>query len=164
MPCKNPTNSAEMKLLEFQNCILDDDAWAQASLPVSRGGLGIRSAIDLSIPAFLASVFYTSRIVSSMLSSIRSNTYKDREEAFVEWSSITSSTQPPLSNQQRDWETPILDNLSSSLIQNATTPPTKPRILSVSKKSPGPGCVHFRVHPLASFWMTPPYELLLVSG
>jgi hypothetical protein len=124
-------------LEQITNVTLDDDAWAQASLPVSRGGLGIRSALDLSIPAFLASAFYTSSLVSSILSSIPSNPYKDREEAFIEWSNITGSTQPPLSNQQRDWETPVLEMLSSSLIQNATTPQTKARLLAVSKKESG---------------------------
>jgi hypothetical protein len=85
-------------LEQITNVNLDDDAWAQASLPVSRGGLGIRSALDLSIPAFLASAFYTLSLVSSILSSIPSTPYKYREEAFVEWSNITGSTQPPLSN------------------------------------------------------------------
>jgi hypothetical protein len=35
---------------------LDEKAWTQASLPVRMGGMGIRSATDLALPAFLASV------------------------------------------------------------------------------------------------------------
>jgi hypothetical protein len=124
-------------LEQITNVTLDDDAWAQASLPVSRGGLGIRSAIDLSVPAFLASVFYTSGLVSSILRSVPYIPYKDSEDAFVKWSNTTGLTEAPLSNLQRDWETPVLEKLSSSLLEKATTPQTKARLLAVATKESG---------------------------
>ena len=38
------------------NVDLDDVIWKQATLPVSSGGLGVRLATDLALPAFLSSV------------------------------------------------------------------------------------------------------------
>src|SRR6218665_2498411 len=37
------------------NLSLSDDQWLQASLPIKAGGLGIRLATSLALPAFLAS-------------------------------------------------------------------------------------------------------------
>ena len=37
------------------NIRLEADSWTQATLPVSQGGLGIRLASDLALPAFVAS-------------------------------------------------------------------------------------------------------------
>ena len=38
------------------NIKVSDRNWTQSTLPVSLGGLGVRSAVDLSLPAFLFSV------------------------------------------------------------------------------------------------------------
>jgi len=57
------------KLLEFDSMIrsslaavtntaMTDSVWRQATLPVARGGLGIRRTEEIAIPAFLASVFF----------------------------------------------------------------------------------------------------------
>lgn len=42
------------------NCKLDTDVWILASMPVNRGGLGVRRVQDTGLPAFL---FLFSRIV-----------------------------------------------------------------------------------------------------
>ena len=39
------------------NVTLEGDAWVQSSLPASKGGLGIRWASDLALPAFLSSSY-----------------------------------------------------------------------------------------------------------
>ena len=38
------------------NISLSDSSWDQASLPISSGGIGVRLAADLALPAFLSSV------------------------------------------------------------------------------------------------------------
>ena len=38
------------------NIELNDVTWSQATLPVANGGLGVRLATDLALPAFLSSV------------------------------------------------------------------------------------------------------------
>ncbi|XP_055350416.1 uncharacterized protein LOC129597023 [Paramacrobiotus metropolitanus] len=48
------------------NVKMDGLTWAQASLPVSSGGLGIRRVAELATPAYLASVYATSSVVSDI--------------------------------------------------------------------------------------------------
>jgi hypothetical protein len=43
-------------LQSITNVDLYDSAWNQATLPISFGGLGVRRASDLALPAFLSSV------------------------------------------------------------------------------------------------------------
>ena len=45
----------------------DDLAWTQASLPVKFGGLGIRSAVQLALSAFLASAVASSDLVHHII-------------------------------------------------------------------------------------------------
>ena len=51
------------------NTKLTGDGWKQSSLPVKDGGLGIRSATDLSLPAFIASTHATNMTVLNTLPS-----------------------------------------------------------------------------------------------
>jgi len=51
------------------NVDLTEDVWRQATLPVSSGGLGVRLATDLALPAFLASVNGAAALTLSMLPS-----------------------------------------------------------------------------------------------
>ena len=55
-------------LSQLLNVDLEDHQWDQASLPVKRGGLGIRKPTQVAPSAFLASVAETSPLVSSILS------------------------------------------------------------------------------------------------
>ena len=49
-------NDSMRDILEkILNIKLEDKAWQQSSLPVALGGLGIRWATDISLPAFLSS-------------------------------------------------------------------------------------------------------------
>ena len=43
-------------LKDIMNVALSDDVWDQATLPVANGGLGVRRAFDIALPAFLSSV------------------------------------------------------------------------------------------------------------
>ena len=54
-------------LQSILNITLEEDAWTQSSLPVAKGGLGIRLASDLSLPAFLSSAHGAGRVVESLL-------------------------------------------------------------------------------------------------
>jgi hypothetical protein len=119
------------------NVSIDDASWAQSSLPVSRGGLGIRSARDLSIPAFMASIACTKDLVSSITGSSFLSTDPDCDVALTNWIAVTNSTQLPTSNLQRDWEAPILDNRSMLLLENSNTPQDKARLLAASQKESG---------------------------
>jgi len=70
-------------LVSISNGSIDDQAWAQASLPVARSGLGIRSAQHLSVPAFLASIASIAELVSAIHGTPQED--PDRPEALARW-------------------------------------------------------------------------------
>lgn len=45
---------------------MDELAWAQASLPVAKGGLGIRRTDQVALSAYLASAYFISSLVSTI--------------------------------------------------------------------------------------------------
>jgi hypothetical protein len=76
------------------NVSIDDATWAQSSLPVSRGGLGIRRASDISIRAFIASIAFTKDLVSPITGSAALISDLDGEVCMAEWLTLSDSTQP----------------------------------------------------------------------
>ena len=46
---------------------LSEDAWCQASLPVSNGAIGVRSACQVALPAFLSSVEASHQLIQDLL-------------------------------------------------------------------------------------------------
>ena len=119
------------------NVSINDSTWTQVSLPVSCGGLGIRSALSLSLPAFLASTASTLELVSAILSLSTPILNPDREVALSTWASSCQHAPEPSSHLQRDWEAPVLKVTSSSMIQNANTLQDKARLLAVCRKESG---------------------------
>jgi len=57
----------QTRLESMINCSLSGNAWLQAILPVRSDELGIRRAINLAIPSFLASFYGSRRLVESIL-------------------------------------------------------------------------------------------------
>jgi len=53
-------------LSKVLNIQLNNSAWQQASLPIKAGGLGVRSAVQLSASAFLASTHGAEPLVARM--------------------------------------------------------------------------------------------------
>ena len=49
------------------NIALSDESWDQAILPVANGGLGIRRATDIALPAFLSSVAGSQTLMNQLL-------------------------------------------------------------------------------------------------
>jgi hypothetical protein len=117
------------------NDSINDQAWSQASLPVARGGLGIRSAQPLSYTAFLASIASTTDLVTAILGSPHED--PDRPEALAQWSAMTNSSPEPISNLPSEWDRPVLNQLSKSLLNSAETPKDKARILASTRSEAG---------------------------
>ena len=55
---------------KIRNVTFGKDSWSQASLPIRHGGLGLRSAADLSLPSFLSSSFACQGLVNRLLPSL----------------------------------------------------------------------------------------------
>ena len=68
------------------NVSLEGSVWDQCSLPVAKGGLGIRLASDLALPAFLASSHGAEGGMITLLPAHMTKLeYELRQEAVVEW-------------------------------------------------------------------------------
>src|SRR6218665_3336501 len=71
-PCANHTQlttydeTMRKGLQNILNISFTDTQWLQATLPIRLGGLGIRRAESLAIPAFIASAAFTSEIQSNI--------------------------------------------------------------------------------------------------
>jgi len=98
---------------------LNDDQWLQDSLPVGKGGLGIRSAQMLAPSVSLASVTSTSALQQSiLLDSV--NLLEDQSVASTKtrWSSLFGSTRPADEEQhiQKAWDKPVTKKSPSPIL------------------------------------------------
>jgi len=58
-------------LTKVTNCHLSQEAWGRATLPTRWGGLGVRSASELALPAYLASVAASADLVAVLLTPLQ---------------------------------------------------------------------------------------------
>ena len=92
------TDVIRQNLNAILNTDLADFIWKQATLPVSSGGLGVRLAADLALPAFLSSVDYASELTLSFLRS-RLHSVSGKLDpichtACLEWENRFDSAEP----------------------------------------------------------------------
>jgi len=106
---------------------------------VSRGGIEIRSAEALSVPAFLASISSTASLVSALLGENTATFDPILPEARNLWwlQSGGMDVDEPSTNLQRDWELPVLEAASAALLESASSAILKARILSVTNRESG---------------------------
>ena len=90
--------------------MLSDVQWIQASLPVKAGGLGIRRAASLALPAYLASATSTASLQDLIL--IRSVAAADKYYTLYRsnWSSAYNQSFPldVTACKQRAWDEPTV--------------------------------------------------------
>ena len=97
-------------LSEVTNCALDDVRWQQASLPIKFGGLGLRRAESLALPAYLSSSAASSSLQDVILG-VHSGLIDPHLDSFLSlWSgSYGPLPQAPASSKQSSWDLPILE-------------------------------------------------------
>ncbi|XP_074039515.1 uncharacterized protein [Leptinotarsa decemlineata] len=128
------------RMLELiTNNRIEDETWLQASLPVSRGGLGIRSATSLALPSFLSSFCSVSDLIEIILQYPKpiSDCVFDRGKS--RWESKTGQTMKieDMKNQKA-WDKPLLDQATSILLKTASdTSKNKARLLAVTVQESG---------------------------
>ena len=118
----------------FLNCSLSESSLCQALLPIGQGGLGLRSSMQLSIPAYLASAHGVEDRVSTLLP----DRHPDRFLilAIQRWQEQCPNEPLPLNElkkSQREWDKPLTMRALRSLI-DAADDKGKSRLLSVSSK------------------------------
>ena len=123
-------------LASITNTDMTDAVWRQATLPVSKGGLGIRRTEELALPAFLASV----HSVRHLISSIAPNADLDDVllDPMIAWRHETELELPILEwrHSQKQWDTPMVERIYKEILTGAK-PTDKARLLAVAPKESG---------------------------
>jgi hypothetical protein len=65
--CEQFDETIRLALQSILNVQMEGSTWEQSSLPISLGGLGIRKASEVAVPAYLSSVCATSKGVEAMV-------------------------------------------------------------------------------------------------
>ncbi|GAV05180.1 hypothetical protein RvY_15350 [Ramazzottius varieornatus] len=95
-------------VVSITNTKMTDSVWRQTSLPIVKGGLGLRRAEEIALPAYLASIFSAKRLVSSMVADFDVGALCAAEQsAWVEQSGV-ELPMPELRVHQRLWDQPIV--------------------------------------------------------
>ena len=122
-PILSDLDQIQRSLLEAVcNVSLNDVSWSQASLPISAGGLGIRSFVMLASSAFLASAAGSSLISQRILpASLANVSCPFKNEALALWSQGHDTELPAGFNtpKQKAWDTPHIQATVSSLLSSA---------------------------------------------
>ena len=119
----------------------NEEVWMQASLPVSSGGLGIRSAYHLAPSAFLASVSGSQRLSQAILPlRLHNDPLACGGEALAMWRSFSPASSPPsgpVASLQRAWDRPLVTSRLEALVEKAPDSLSKARLLGAATKESG---------------------------
>ena len=101
-------------LSKICNVNFDESSYTQAILPVSKGGIGIASASQIALPAFLASATGAKRALSCILP----EDYVDAsfEKALDLWLTRANLTEAPSDSIQKHWTSPLSDAIFDQFI------------------------------------------------
>jgi hypothetical protein len=92
-------------LEKITNCHIQEASWLQATLPVHLGGLGIRSARQIALPAFLSSVHGTSNYMQQIIPLYCNDLDKTRAvDAFTFKAAL-----PKELDTQKAWDNALLE-------------------------------------------------------
>ncbi|XP_021962574.1 uncharacterized protein LOC110858198 [Folsomia candida] len=121
------------------NCSLSPQSWLQSSLPVGDGGLGVRHAVDVAIPCFLASAYSVLPLVERLLPPYLHGTDTALQEGEERWNPMGPAEFPPpeVRGFQASWEVPQQEAAINHLRNRASTPEDKARLLAMGQPHVG---------------------------
>ena len=122
----------------------DTASWAQAVLPVANGGLGVRLATDVALPAFLSSVIGSVPLVLQILPERLHDSVGTDDALFLaavtEWQArcTTPSPEPPLNaSTQKAWDAPLVSASVERMMFAAPTQAGLARLLAAASPHAG---------------------------
>src|SRR6218665_2756627 len=126
-------------LQNILNISFTDTQLLQATLPIRLGGMGIRRAESLAIPAFLASAAFTSEIQSNILGALIIQPDPHYANLSEHWQALTELllTDHFPTNSQAKLDAPLLQKEYSILLQSSTEPSELTRLKAVSFQHAG---------------------------
>jgi len=148
-PCYDSTvlqdydNVIKYTLNVILNIEMTEAVWNQATLPVSSGGLGVRLATDLALPAFLSSVAGSSGLVQQLLPKRFVGSIGLHDISFTAschmWQSKCNSSVPDASSigLQKVWDSPLVKVKLESVLSAAQTQAGLARLLAAGAPHAG---------------------------
>ena len=129
-------NSVHSSIQKILNVRLEENQWEQCSLPVSLGGLGIRKATDISLPAFISSTLATQEEVNNLLPQNTSQWSPFLSEAKNQWKEKLQPTVPafPGGVSQEDWDLPVCEFKFNRLLESLQSMSEQARLRAVCQK------------------------------
>jgi hypothetical protein len=130
-------------LQSILNVSLSDESWDQATLPVANGGLGIRRATDIALPAFLSSVAGSQSLVSELLPPSLRDVAGTSDPSFTtalsDWQTRTGSApvQPPYATAQKVWDAPLVSVQEEKVLSAAPDSAGKARLIAAAAPHSG---------------------------
>ncbi|KAJ8719299.1 hypothetical protein PYW08_011474 [Mythimna loreyi] len=126
-------------LSSILNVAMDDRAWAQATLPIRMGGLGVRKITSISLPAFISSVHGTEKLIRNILISTLINfDVPCLTEAVNAWKvACPNSKIPGNPSSQRQWDEPLCKVVQQNLFSTSSSTAERARLLAVEKWESG---------------------------
>ena len=130
--------NAQLKesLESILNIPLEETQWQQATLPVAKGGLGVRLASDIALPAFLSSSYGAGAGMAKLLpQAAQENTYDLQTEAEDDWKELFGTDEnnnvsiPTVPHEQAAWDLPIVDKKYKELLEFHIKAEDKSRLL-----------------------------------
>ena len=113
-------------------------AWNQATLPVAKGGLGLKPALEVALSGYLSSVSATEKLVTDLLNLNSSSQQSNQhfQHAVEEWRRLSGLSDLP-QNQifQSEWDKGLYVQRYQSILQNTLEESETARMLSNSSES-----------------------------
>ena len=118
------------------NGYLKEESWQQSSLPTKWGGLGIRMATDLCLPAFISSAHGATSGMRTFMPNYQTDQYQDLQDAESEWATVllNNAVQPVAKSVQALWDAPIFEKKYNDILNNQTIPAERARLRAVASE------------------------------
>jgi hypothetical protein len=125
-------------LAAILNVNLEDNAWDQASLPISFGGLGIRKTVQLSVSAFAASATGASALINTILQNCNIKEDHVLQNAIATWKENTGDCDIPNERcSQHVWDNEICNQHLKKVYSTMINDKDRARIKAVTTKEAG---------------------------
>ena len=127
-----------LALKKIMNGKLDEKSWEQCCLPTAYGGVGVRCASDISLPAFLSSAIGAREGMNNLLPQhILENDYQALVDAEIAWKEALNNNdamQPENPHLQASWDLTLSNFKYEQLLENAHSQQDKARLRAVASE------------------------------
>lgn len=133
-------NTLRSCLTVIANVNLTDIQWAQATLPVKSGGLGLRSSSNLALSTFLASATSTQPLQQQLLRNCLVVPDLHFDNLVTRWTTANQPSPTPsgaAACKQRSWDSPSVDATLASVLASQIDDHSRARLLAASAPHSG---------------------------